>query len=183
MIRIMYSDCFQRLDALTDAACDLVAGERLFRRGDEVQRLYIVTKGTLLLQRDTIDGDLLIVQRASAGCVLAEASVRSKRYHCDAQASVTSSVRSVSVSRVTDALMSDTALANAWTSMLAHELQRSRAQSEILRLKGVARRLDAWLALEGCELPPRGHQRAVADEIGVTPEALYRELARRRNSA
>jgi hypothetical protein len=42
----------------------------------------------------------------------------------------------------------------------------------------VAARLDAWLTLK--RLPPKGEWGALADDIGVTREALYRELARRR---
>ena len=43
----------------------------------------------------------------------------------------------------------------------------------------VSARLDAWLAWHG-ELPPRGDWKQLADQIGVSPEALYREMARRR---
>lgn len=44
-------------------------------------------------------------------------------------------------------------------------------------MRTVWERLDGWLALHG-ELPPRGGWIEIAREIGVTPEALYRELAR-----
>jgi len=47
-------------------------------------------------------------------------------------------------------------------------------------LKTVAARLDAWLAFHDNQLPPRGKRVEFAREIGVSPEALYRELARRR---
>jgi len=40
--------------------------------------------------------------------------------------------------------------------------------------------LDAWLALDDGNLPPTGRWREVAAEIGVSPEAFYRELATRR---
>lgn len=59
----------------------------------------------------------------------------------------------------------------------------TRARAALLRLRGVAARPDAWLALTDAGLPPRGELRGLADEIGVTPEALYRELARRRVDA
>jgi len=49
-----------------------------------------------------------------------------------------------------------------------------------LSMQTVAERLDAWLAARSGDLPTRGTWRQVSMEIGVTPEALYRELARRR---
>ena len=56
--------------------------------------------------------------------------------------------------------------------------QRLRSQLEILRLKRVAELLDAWLALNAP--PAKGGWIDVAHTIGVSPPALYRELARRR---
>jgi hypothetical protein len=44
----------------------------------------------------------------------------------------------------------------------------------------VADRLDAWLAAGEGKLPAKGEGRGLAAEIGISPEALYRELARRR---
>jgi len=72
------------------------------------------------------------------------------------------------------------ALAEAWAGHLAREVQATRLRAEILSLHGVAARLGAWLAAHGAALPPRGGWRILAQEIGVTPEALYREIARRR---
>jgi len=48
---------------------------------------------------------------------------------------------------------------------------------EARRQKGVAR-LDAWLAWHG-DLPSKGDWARLVDEIGVSPEALYREMAKR----
>jgi CRP-like cAMP-binding protein len=63
---------------------------------------------------------------------------------------------------------------------LAHELQRARLHAEILSIRTVAKRLDAWLATRGGDAPHRGEWKTAANEIGVSPEALYREMARRR---
>ena len=54
-------------------------------------------------------------------------------------------------------------------------------RAEILSLRTVAQRLSAWLELNG-ELPAKGEWLILAAEIGTSPEALYREIARRRNS-
>ncbi|WP_394156045.1 hypothetical protein [Loktanella salsilacus] len=57
----------------------------------------------------------------------------------------------------------------------AKEVQIQRARIEILRLRRVSEKLDAWLILYG--KPPKGEWVRVADEIGVSHPALYRELA------
>ena len=69
---------------------------------------------------------------------------------------------------------------NVWSNYLAQELQRSRLRSEILSLKTVAGRLDAWIAWNGRDAPEKGEWKLLASEIGVSPEALYREIAKRR---
>ncbi|GIT97167.1 hypothetical protein JANAI62_37900 [Jannaschia pagri] len=60
----------------------------------------------------------------------------------------------------------------------AKELQTLRARIEIMRLRKVTDRLDAYLELFGP--PGEGDWVRVADWIGVTPPALYRDLAKRR---
>ena len=72
--------------------------------------------------------------------------------------------------------------AEAWALHLAHELQATRLRAEILSLRTVAERLDAWIAWNGDAVPPRGTWRTVASEIGTSTEALYRELAKRRRA-
>jgi hypothetical protein len=49
-------------------------------------------------------------------------------------------------------------------------------------LKRVDERLDAWLALHGLSIPPKGKWAEWAAELAVTPEALYRALAIRRTT-
>ncbi|MBB4189667.1 hypothetical protein GGE07_006363 [Sinorhizobium terangae] len=45
----------------------------------------------------------------------------------------------------------------------------------------VSARLDAWMTWSDGTLPAKGDRRALAEEIGVSPEALYREILRRRS--
>ena len=180
MIRIMSADAFARLLPLCGPARAFPRGTLLFACGDRVRRLHLVESGEVRLQRDATGGARLVLQRARAGAVLAEASLRAARYHCDAEAATDARVRSVPLARALAALGEDRALADAWATALALELQATRARAALLRLRGVAERLDAWLALTGGPVPPRGERLALADEIGVTPAALYRELARRR---
>ncbi|MDJ0684848.1 MAG: Crp/Fnr family transcriptional regulator [Alphaproteobacteria bacterium] len=157
----------------------LQAGQTAFRTGDRVMSMYLVVEGGVDLVRYTASGTSLILNRVSPGNVLAEASAYSVQYHCDGQASTKTRLRSLPVSLFLERLHSSADVARLWAAQLARELQNARMQSEIRSLKTVAERLDAWLGLQNT-LPPRGEIQDLARVLGVSREALYRELARRR---
>jgi CRP-like cAMP-binding protein len=90
-----------------------------------------------------------------------------------------SRVAEIDRGRFRSALLSVERLADAWNHYLAREVQATRLRAEILSLRKVAARLDAWLSLHAGKLPEKGEWKILATQIGVTPEALYRELARR----
>jgi len=155
------------------------AGVRLFHSGDPVHNMYLVVEGAVDLTRMTGAGAPVILQRAQAGQVLAEASAYSATYHCDAQAVTATLVHSVPVVDFRARLSADPALAERWAAHLAHAVQTARFRAEIRTLRTVAERLDAWLG-EGRTLPARGAWQDLAAELAVSREALYRELSRRR---
>ena len=179
MIAIM-SDDHTRLFGHTQATerC-LQPGEALFIAGDPVQQLALITLGRVHLLRRTVEGASVILQAAGPGDVLAEASVYSARYHCDAEAAQPSIVRLLSVTIFRKALREDPTLAEAWGAYLARSVQAARLRAEIRTLRKVSERIDAWLG-DGRSLPEKGQWQDFAAELGVTREALYRELARRR---
>ncbi|MEQ1945426.1 Crp/Fnr family transcriptional regulator [Mesorhizobium sp. VNQ89] len=176
----MSDSLFERFLKHADREQRLAAGSALFRLGDPVLSLFLVTAGELRLVRALPHGSQLTLQRARCASVLAEASLFADRYHCDVLAAEESAVRAVPVAKARSALESDPTLASLLMRHLAGEVHRTRMRAEILSLKSVAARLGAWMALNGDALPPKGRRHLVASEIGVTPEALYRELARRR---
>jgi CRP-like cAMP-binding protein len=180
MIVIMSNILFTHLLDLAHREQQVAAGDILFRAGDRVRSLFLVIAGALQLTRSLLHGPRLILQRAGPGAVLAEASLFAERYHCEGEALNASVVRLVPVPRLREALGQKPELVTAWTRHLAQEVQRARTHAEIVSLKTVSARIDAWMMLNDGTLPPKGQWRHVADEIGVTPEALYRELARRR---
>lgn len=180
MIAIMLHSLAQTLSKLSRREHRLTAGEILFRVGDPVTSLYLVTAGAVRLTRALPHGFQLTLQRAAPGAILAEASLFAGTYHCDASADETSILRAVPLRRIKAALADNTGLATAFALHLAHEVHRARAHAETLSLRTVAERIDAWLALHDGSLPAKGRWRQIASEIGVSPEALYRELARRR---
>jgi CRP-like cAMP-binding protein len=160
----------------------LARGEALFRAGDPVSSVFFVRSGTVDLVRHTRSGTRMILHRASGGTVVAEASVWSDTYHCDAVAGDASAVATMPRDAFRARLERDAALASAWAADLARIVQDTRMRAEIRTLRTVSERLDAWL-LRGRSLPGRGHIQNLAEEIGVTREALYRELARRDRDA
>jgi len=154
--------------------------QALFHAGEAVRDMYLVRVGHVQLLRHTSRGIYLVLQHATAGMVLAEASAYSKAYHCDAVATRAGTVAAVPRQEFRAALECDPALAQVWATHLAQGVQAARFRAEIRTLPRVADRLEAWLA-EGNSLPEKGRWQDVAAELGVTREALYRELARRRS--
>ncbi|WP_186420937.1 Crp/Fnr family transcriptional regulator [Bosea sp. CS1GBMeth4] len=166
-----------------DSEHRLAAGESLFRAGDSVFRMFIVTEGMVSLVRYGETGRRLVLQRAAAGSLLAEASYFGTEYHCDAVACEPSSVIGVSTRKLKAAEERMPDFMRELAAHLARDVQRMRAYAEILALKTVAQKLDAWLLASGERLPAKGMWGGLAAQINVAPEALYRELARRRRCA
>jgi CRP/FNR family transcriptional regulator, dissimilatory nitrate respiration regulator len=167
------------LSELAECSRTVPAADTLFHAGDPVKSLYLVVTGALRLTRMLPHGAELIVQRAEPGAIVAEPSLFADRYCCNAIATETSLLHVVRIQAVRAALREDSVLLWEWVRHMARELQQARARAEILSLKTVAHRIEGWRALNNGVLPPKGRWRQLADEIGVSPEALYREFARR----
>ncbi|WP_050626320.1 Crp/Fnr family transcriptional regulator [Bradyrhizobium viridifuturi] len=158
---------------------ELEPGEALFHRGDTVRRVYFVIRGAIHLVRHQASGTSLVIQRAGAGQIIAEASLFATKYHCHAVAMLPTAVWSVAKSELLSHISGDPNIGLTFVKALAHELQHSRFQVEVLSMKTVAARLDAWIEWNG-GLPPKGEWVSLAAELAVSPEALYREISRRR---
>lgn len=178
MIVIMSEDLFDRLQSLPHRRVRAEKSQPLFHAGDPVRSFYLVTSGEVHLTRTLGDGNPLILQRARAPALLAEASLYTARYHCDGVAHTEAQLLAFEAGRLRANLAEDARLALAWAQTLARQVQSARQLSEILRLKTIRERLDAWLLAHGGTHPETW--KSVADEIGVSAAALYRELARRR---
>lgn len=180
MIAIMCESLLQIVDGLESDTLDCQQGENLFTAGQQVFWLYRVLSGELSLLRRHRDGSQLVLHRATAGSIIAEASVFSEHYHCDAEVTVSGRIQRLNRTEFRHRITTQPAMAERWGKYLAQSLQHARLRSEILALKTVRSRLDAWIAASTTsDNPP---WKAVAAEIGVSPEALYRELARRRDN-
>lgn len=182
MIAVMSERIIAYLRPKAVAERTFAKGEHLFHRDDPVRTLFLVTSGCVNLVRHQADGSPAVLQRSTAGTVLAEASVFSDRYHCDAVATMETQALLVPAVEVRHLLERDLSFATKWIAHLSQELQSARKRSEIASLKTVGSRLEAWIAWNDGTLPTRGEWKRLADEIGVSPEALYRELSSRRRS-
>ncbi len=180
MISIMSHSFLSAISHLPHRIRPFAEGEQVFERDDPVLSYFGVLSGEVHLLRRQFDGTGVILQRAGSGAVLAEASLKSPAYHCAAVAVVPSKLAVFARADVRALVESDRQVGDALTTHLAREVRHARMKVEILSLNRVADRLDAWLVWHDGVLPPKGGRRQLAQEIGVSAEALYRELARRR---
>lgn len=171
---------FEQLQKLRWAKRSFDEGQYLFHRDDSVKFMFLIETGSAHLIRHHQNGTAVVLQRAGAGSILAEASLFTAKYHCDAVAKSPVVAHLISKSAVQELFFGNQDFAKSWASHLTGEIRHARLRAEILSLKTVAERLDAWLADRG-ELPARGNWKAISEEIGTSPEALYREIARRGN--
>jgi CRP-like cAMP-binding protein len=175
----MSSFPIEMLQGLRPLRRNFAEGAFLFHRGDSIRFLHFVTAGEAHLIRHQEDGAALTLQRAGPGSVLAEASVFSDIYHCDAIAVHETSTLAVPCATVRARLADNGEFAQAWGAYLSRAVQSARLRAEILSLRTVAQRLDTWLAANDDKLPAKGSWKAIANEIGVSAPALYREIAKR----
>ena len=176
----MREDFVDFLTPIPHRTLGFAAKEMVVDMEEAVSRFYLVKSGMVHLVRFQEDGGTMVLQRAGPGAILAEASVFAEGYHCAAVAVQASELQVYPIKAVRALLAENPEAALAYARHLAGEVRESRKRAEILALKTVSERLSAWLVWNRGELPPKGARHHVAEEIGVSREALYRELARRR---
>ena len=179
MIEIM-SAIHSLFDTADGVALSFAKGACLFHQGDLVRSVYRLTDGAVQLRRQQVDGAFVVLQRALPGDILAEASMFAERYHCDALAVAPTQTWAAPVTTLRVRLAASSEHAMAFAAHLAGEVQAARLRAEILGRKTVSERLEAWLLWQQGRMVERGSWALLAGELGVTPEALYRELAKRR---
>ncbi len=159
---------------------DLRRDEILFRQGDRASSVFWVSRGRLRLDRHLTSGRVVTLSVARAPATIAEASLFSSRYHCRAIAEIASSVTVVPKARVLGLLEKDPSFALSMVRALATEVRTLRRLLELRNVRPASARLLDYLALR----QDRGESTAdrplaaLATELGLTPEALYRILAR-----
>lgn len=157
----------------------LCKGEPLFLQRQRPRYMYFVVGGEIVLERMGEGGDPVVLQRVRQGFV-AEASLQSGSYHCDAVVTVPGHAVALPIEPLKAKLATDSAFALRWIGMLNAEVRRLRAQCERMSLKGVSERLLHMIETEGVDgcLRTGSGLKSLATELAVSHEALYRALAR-----
>jgi CRP-like cAMP-binding protein len=160
----------------------LRAGQTLFRTGAQTAGLYEVIAGKVRLVRVDRSGREAVLQIASPGDVLAEASLYSSTYHCDAIATTEALVRLYPKAMLLSELKRDPKLAQSFAAMLAQRIMTLRTRLERRNIHSARDRIRHFLAVnvgtDGRTVALPGTLKELAVDLGLTHEALYRTLAR-----
>jgi CRP/FNR family transcriptional regulator, dissimilatory nitrate respiration regulator len=169
--------------AVRAAAIDrkLKSGEALFRLGDKTAGFCEVIAGRVRLARVDRSGNEIVLHVAGPGETIAEASLFSPAYHCDAIASTAAVVRIYPKPAVLAAFEQDRKAAQAFTAALARQVMNLRTRVEQRNIRSARERVRHFLGLnagtDGRTVSLNGTLKDLAAELGLTHEALYRTLA------
>lgn len=174
MIQIMLlPEPFAKLTDQAQTTLRLENGAALFRQGDIARAMFFVLSGAVQLVRHTHEGHCVVIHRATAGTLFAEASLFSDVYHCDAVASEQTVVVRLAKTNILEHLSGDPAFAGALLKRFANDVQAHRRHLEVLSIKKAEDRVFAALLSFG----QNGNVMAFAAFIGLTHEATFRALA------
>ena len=157
----------------------LLPGDTVFTQGTRPESVDYVQTGEVHLLRCTPEGGDILLHRIQNGFI-AEASIDAASYHCDAVAVRMTTLRRFERRLFRAALDRSLDFRSAWSAMLAQEIRRLRTQCERLALNKARDRIAHYIACEGQDgvLELTGTRKAWAQELGLSHEALYRELSR-----
>ena len=143
---------------------------------------YEVVAGTVRLIRVDPSGKEAVLHVASAGDCLAEASLFSPTYHCDAVAATDAIVRFYPKAAMLAELQRDPKIAKAFAAMLSRQVMTLRTRLERRNIHSARDRIRHFLTVnvgaDGRTVALTGTLKELAAELGLTHEALYRTLGR-----
>jgi CRP-like cAMP-binding protein len=159
----------------------LAAGQVLFRAGNRTEGLYQVLSGKIHLARVDRSGREVLLHIAGPDETLAEASLFSPTYHCDAIARSDAVVRLYPKAALLAEFARHPKAAQAFMAMLARQVMDLRTRLEQRNIHSARDRIRHYLAVnagaDGRTVALPGTLKDLALELGLTHEALYRTLA------
>lgn len=164
------------LDGIRTRTQSLAPGEALFRAGDKTRAIFHMERGDLRLCRGAVT-----LHQPRPGDLFAEEGLFAPAYSCDAIALRPSVVEVFPKGAVLLHLSAHPQINLSFSAYLTGQVQVLRGRLELMRLTGAGERVMAYLTRLGAAEDVIRLDRpliAVAEEIGLTHEALYRTLAR-----
>ena len=159
----------------------LKAGQTLFRQGNRTSGLYEIVEGQVRLVRVNRAGKEAVLHVAMAGETMAEASLFSASYHCDALASTSANFFAALGLRSNSARIAAFGYRRTTASVLARQVMTLRTRLEQRNIRAARDRVRHYLAVnadaDGRTVTLSGTLKDLAGELGLTHEALYRTLA------
>ena len=160
----------------------LKPGQALFHAGSRSVGFYEVISGIIRLIRVDRTGREAVLQTASTGETLAEASLFSPTYHCDAIAATEAVVRFYPKTAVLAELQRNPEITKLFAAMLARQVMALRTRLERRNIHSARERVRHYLTVnvnaDGRTVMLSGTLKQLAADLGLTHEALYRTLAR-----
>lgn len=161
------------------------AGERIFRIGEPVRHIHELLSGQIKMIRNLADGAEPIIHVINPGEIVAEASLFSERYHCDAIAATDSTIITFPRSDVIDKLNHSPAFALHYINMLSKQVQKLRLVTELRSIRSASDRILNYLHIEADadgSVILNTSLKDLANRLGMTHETLYRELRKLEDS-
>jgi CRP-like cAMP-binding protein len=159
----------------------LAAGETLFRQGDRATAIFRIDSGRARLVRHLGDGSQVTLHVARAGETFAEAALFAGSYHCDAVAETESVISLLPKADLMAVLQQNPQAALDVAAQLSRQVRDLRLRLELRNVRPATLRLETWLRLQAEGDPPQVRPdrswSAIAPELGLTREAVYRALA------
>jgi len=159
----------------------LKAGQTLFRLGNRTAGLYEIVHGKVRLARVDARGRETILHVAAPGDTIAEASLFSPTYHCDAIAMGEALVRLYPKAALLAEFARDPKAAQAFMAMLALQVMGLRTRLEQRNIHSARDRIRHYLAInvgaDGKTIELPGTIKDLAGELGLSHEAMYRTLS------
>ena len=122
-----------------------------------------------------------VLHVATVGDTMAEASLFSASYHCDAIATTDAVVRLYPKAAILAEFDRNPKAAQKFAAVLAHQVMTLRTRLEHRNIRAARDRVRHYLAInadaDGRTVALSGTLKDVAGELGLTHEALYRTLA------
>jgi CRP-like cAMP-binding protein len=155
-------------------------GEFLFRKGDPTVGIYEIEQGQVRLSRVDQSGREVVMHVAGEGDLVAEASLFSEVYNCDAIGVTDARVRLYPRKGLLAEFRLNPEASAAFAARIAHELMSLRTRLELRNIRSASERVRNYLALntgaDGRTVTLQGTLKDLAAELGLTHEALYRTL-------